>query len=84
MNLILSYPFYIFFGILPSFIWLIFYLRRDVHPEPKSMILKIFFYGMLITLPAILFEVVFFSQMGKFKISPFFVGILNIFRGSFN
>lgn len=52
----MSYPLYIFLGILPSFIWLLFYLRTDSHPESKRMILKIFAFGMLIALPAILLE----------------------------
>lgn len=49
----LSYPFYIIFGILPSLGWLLFYLRKDVHPESNSMVLKIFLWGMLATLPII-------------------------------
>ena len=49
---------YILFGILPSLIWLFYYLRKDIHPEPKRMILKIFFWGVLIALP------VFFVQVG--------------------
>lgn len=35
-------------GILPSFIWLIFYLRKDMHPEPKKWLLLIFLAGMAI------------------------------------
>lgn len=50
--------FYIFFGILPSLVWLSYYLRKDSHPEPKLMILKVFLLGSLITLP------VFFIQLG--------------------
>lgn len=49
---------YIVFGILPSLIWLSYYLRKDVHPEPRKMILAIFFWGAAITLP------VFFVQIG--------------------
>jgi protease PrsW len=49
---------YIIFGILPSLMWLFYYLRKDIHPEPKAMILKIFIWGALITLP------VFFIQIG--------------------
>lgn len=30
---------------MPSFIWLLFFLRKDAHPEAKSMILKVFFAG---------------------------------------
>jgi RsiW-degrading membrane proteinase PrsW (M82 family) len=49
---------YIIFGILPSLTWLSYYLRKDVHPEPKKTILRIFLWGALITLP------VFFVQLG--------------------
>jgi len=49
---------FIIFGIIPSLTWLAYYLRKDVHPEPKKMILKIFFWGIFIALP------VFFVQVG--------------------
>lgn len=49
---------YIIFGILPSLFWLFYYLRKDLHPEPKKMILKIFLWGALATIP------VFFIQLG--------------------
>lgn len=51
------YPFYILLGILPSLIWLCYFLRKDVHPESNKMILKIFFWGMLSALPAALIEI---------------------------
>ena len=43
-------------GFLPSFVWLLFYLRKDSHPESNKMVLKIFFSGMLIAFIAIFFE----------------------------
>jgi RsiW-degrading membrane proteinase PrsW (M82 family) len=49
---------YIILGIAPSLVWLAYYLREDVHPEPKRMIMEIFFWGALITLPT------FFIQVG--------------------
>lgn len=49
---------YVIFGLLPSLIWLFYYLAKDAHPEPKKTILKIFLWGALITLP------VFFVQIG--------------------
>ena len=49
---------YIIFGIVPSLAWLSYYLRQDRHPEPKRMIVKIFLWGALITVP------VFFVQIG--------------------
>jgi len=38
--------------------WLFYYLTKDIHPEPKKMIVKIFLWGALITVP------VFFVQIG--------------------
>jgi len=58
----MSYSLAIIFGVLPSIIWLLFYLRKDAHPESNPMILKIFFYGMLAALVAI------FLEMGALKI----------------
>ena len=49
---------YVLLGILPSLIWLFYYLRKDLHPEPKRMILNVFLWGSLITIP------VFFVQIG--------------------
>lgn len=54
-------PLYILFGVLPSLTWLFYYLRKDLHPEPKRMIVKVFLCGALITIP------VFFIQLGLSK-----------------
>lgn len=47
---------YIPLALLPSTIWLLFYLRKDKRPEPNSMVLEIFIWGMLIAFPAVLIE----------------------------
>ena len=52
----MTYSLYALFGIIPSIVWLLFYLRKDSHPESNKMVLKIFFYGMIAALPAILVE----------------------------
>ncbi len=49
---------YLIFGLLPSITWLSYYLRKDIHPEPKKTIIRIFLWGALITVP------VFFVQLG--------------------
>lgn len=46
--MILTYLLYISLGFLPSLIWLLFYLRKDAHPEPKNQIIQIFVWGMMI------------------------------------
>ena len=77
----MTYPLYIIFGVLPSFIWLLFYLRKDSHPESNRMILKIFFYGMIAAIPAILLEMGIIGEVSKLNLSPIFLSILNIFIG---
>ncbi|MCL5011121.1 MAG: PrsW family glutamic-type intramembrane protease, partial [Patescibacteria group bacterium] len=51
----LNYLFYLL-GFLPSFAWLLFYLRKDSHPESNSTVIKIFALGMLAGFFAILLE----------------------------
>ncbi len=48
---------YLILALVPSFLWLLFYLRKDAHPEPNWMILKVFLYGCLAVIPALLAEV---------------------------
>lgn len=71
----LNYPIYIFFGLAPSFIWLLFFLRKDSHPESNPTILKIFFYGMLAAIPAALVEIGLSDFLGGIKILYVFLGI---------
>lgn len=39
-------------GLLPSFIWLSFFLQEDIHPEPRKMIFSVFVVGALAALGA--------------------------------
>lgn len=50
------YLLYTIFGLLPSLIWLLFYLKKDQHPEPNRMVTKIFILGMLTGPLAIILE----------------------------
>jgi len=43
-------------GLAPSLVWLSFYLKKDCHPEPKSMLAKAFLIGIIISPLAILFQ----------------------------
>lgn len=52
----MHYFFYIILGLLPSFIWLSFYLRKDKHPESNGMILRIFSWGIIIAPLAVVLE----------------------------
>lgn len=48
--------FLIILAVVPSIIWLLFYLRKDKHPEPNKMIIKIFSWGIIATLGALALE----------------------------
>ena len=77
----MSYPIYIFFGLAPSVIWLLFFLRKDAHPESNRMILRIFFWGMLVALPVIFIEIGISERLLKLNLPPIFIFILYWFIG---
>jgi len=52
-----SLAIYLIAGVLPCFLWLMFYLKRDRHPEPKKEIAKVFLLGGLVTAPAVAMEI---------------------------
>lgn len=53
---------------LPSIIWLAFYLRKDKHPEPNRMIVKVFMLGILMVPLAGLLEQGFFLGLEKISL----------------
>jgi RsiW-degrading membrane proteinase PrsW (M82 family) len=60
-------------GILPALAWLSFWLREDVHPEPRSLIIKSFFYGMLAVPFALVFQfIISFLLINKESIQSVF------------
>jgi len=67
---------FIVLGILPSLIWLFYYLREDVHPEPKRMILEIFLWGALITLPVLLIQIGLTNLLNETNINSLFKNLL--------
>lgn len=59
-------------GLIPSFIWISFFLQEDIHPEPRKMIFSVFIVGALAALGA------YFAQLWA---SNYFVTI-SIFANS--
>lgn len=51
--------FLIALGLAPSLIWLSFYLKKDVHPEPKYMISKTFLMGVILAPLAVILQFLF-------------------------
>lgn len=52
----MNIAFLIILAVIPSIIWLLFYLRKDKHPEPNRIIIKMFFWGIVSALMALFFE----------------------------
>lgn len=77
----MTYILFILFGFVPSLVWLAFYLRKDAHPEPNHVIRKVFFWGMLATLPAIALELTLRSLVALLPLPPEVVFILYVFLG---
>jgi RsiW-degrading membrane proteinase PrsW (M82 family) len=74
-------PILIIFALLPSSIWLLFFLRKDANPESNRMILKVFFYGMLMIIPAAIVQLWFIEEVAKSAHSSFLILILSILIG---
>lgn len=74
--MIFIYFLYIFFGILPSLAWLFYYLKKDLHPESKKMILKIFMWGALATIPVYLVQKQLIEFVGLFDLPAIFIYLI--------
>lgn len=55
---------YVPFGLVPSLVWLTYYLGKDRHPEPKIILSEIFILGMLSTFLAFALQVIFLRITG--------------------
>lgn len=72
-------------GFVPSVIWLLYYLHKDLHPEPKIMIIKVFLLGFASTFVAFAFEWLFIeiikgvimSCVSCGNVLPKFIGNIN-------
>lgn len=58
---VLFYALFVVLGILPSLIWLFFYLQQDCHPEPKHLLIKTFLMGIILSPLAVILQLLFTS-----------------------
>jgi RsiW-degrading membrane proteinase PrsW (M82 family) len=58
VNYLYLYLIYLAFALTPIIAWVFFYFKKDAHPEPKKMILKVFTLGVLAACLAAIFEMV--------------------------
>lgn len=67
IDFIQQYPFFLAFilGLIPALIWLWFWLKEDVHPEPAKMVTLAFLGGMLSVLFVLPFQKIIYSYFGQ-------------------
>lgn len=51
--------------VLPALIWLLFFAREDIHPEPKRIIAYTFGIGVLAALPTLFAQIIFKDIVGE-------------------
>lgn len=64
---------YFFIGILPCIVWLIFYLRQDVHPESNRKIIEIFLLGALVVAPVFFIERLIKEPLSFFNVFLYYI-----------
>jgi RsiW-degrading membrane proteinase PrsW (M82 family) len=66
----------IILGILPSLVWLFFFLQEDIHPEPKRLILKTFCIGGLMALPVVALQLLTQDAITFFNFKNIIISII--------
>jgi RsiW-degrading membrane proteinase PrsW (M82 family) len=63
------------FAFIPSVLWLAFFLKEDLHPEPRKLIIFTFCAGALMSVPVLIFQLIF----QNFVAQPLHIFILLVF-----
>ncbi|RJQ29937.1 PrsW family intramembrane metalloprotease [Candidatus Parcubacteria bacterium] len=66
-------------SLLPGFAWLLFYLKEDLHPEPKRLIVSVFIAGMAFSFFALALQIFanpFLESLGIVRFSIFSLVVL--------
>jgi protease PrsW len=61
---------YFILATAPGLIWLLYFLRNDKLPEPKLQIIKIFVYGLIITIPVAFTEIILIQHLDLAQLKP--------------
>jgi len=73
----LVYLVYAILGLLPSAVWLLFYLRKDAHPEPNRLVLLVFLGGALMGPIAALLQFLILRVAAPSGVWPHIMAALN-------
>lgn len=69
-------------GLLPSIIWLVFFLQEDrLRPEPRGLLIKVFLIGALMIIPAFLIQKYLGPLFGVYERSQYNFALFLVFGG---
>ena len=54
---------------VPALIWLLFFLKEDLHPEPKKLLLHTFAFGGIISMPTLTLQIIFQNIVAAFSLN---------------
>lgn len=61
--------------LLPSLAWLYVFLKEDIHPEPKRLLIRAFNFGALASIPVLAFQLLFHGPLERIGIIPLIIGL---------
>ncbi|MEX1014447.1 MAG: PrsW family glutamic-type intramembrane protease [Candidatus Paceibacterota bacterium] len=70
-------------AVIPGIVWLIFFLKEDINPEPKRMLMKVFGIGAIVTFPVIALQVIFQGVFNYLAIPAIFLVLFFSFSEEF-
>lgn len=74
LNFLQQYPFVLAFllGLIPALVWLWFWLKEDIHPEPAKILALAFAGGMITVLFALPLQKITFDFFSENRLLPYF------------
>ena len=75
----MDYLLHLLLALAPGLIWLLFFLRKDAHPESNFQVLKIFLYGILAAIIAALIGLSALDGLTKLNLSDTLFSLLKFF-----
>ncbi len=75
---ILGIIFVIAAPLLPSLLWLYVFLKEDIHPEPKRLLIRAFNFGALVSIPVLALQFLFDKSLQHVGIIVLIIGLAAI------
>lgn len=75
---ILILLFAIVVALVPALVWLLFFLKEDIHPEPQKLIIYTFTVGALVSIPVLAIQLIFQALVPSFIVASAIILIIGL------